>query len=51
MKENKEKIVWVSANKFIEDQTKEIEKKFKCSNPKPRNKAMGFWGRDEKKKK
>lgn len=36
------KITWVSANTLIEQQTKEIERVFRCSNPKPRARAMGF---------
>jgi len=32
----------VSANEFIEAQTKQIEREFRCSRPRPRNRAMGF---------
>jgi len=41
-----EEIRWEDANKFIERQTKEIEREFKTSRPKPRNRAMGFRGDD-----
>jgi len=36
----------VSANHLIEAQTRAIEREFKCSRPRPRNRAMGFAGRD-----
>ena len=39
----------ISANRFIELQTKQIEREFKCSKPRPRNKAMGFKGSDKPK--
>lgn len=39
--------VLVSASEFIEQQTKQIEREFKCSRPQPRNKAMGFYGTDK----
>jgi hypothetical protein len=41
----------VSANEFIEAQTRQIEREFKCSKPRPRNKAMGFKGDDRPRKK
>jgi len=34
----------ISANEFIEAQTRQMEREFKSSRPKPRNKAMGFKG-------
>ena len=40
----------VSANDFIEAQTKQIEREFKCSKPRPRNRAMGFKGSDKPKR-
>jgi len=42
-------IHWISANAFIEDQTRQIAEEFKTSNPRPRNRAMGFRGRDIRK--
>ncbi len=41
----------VSANDFIEQQTKQIEKEFKSSRPNPRNWAMGFRGEPKPKHK
>jgi len=40
----------VSANAFIEAQTKQMEREFKCSRPRPRNRAMGFKGSDKPKR-
>jgi hypothetical protein len=37
-------INWQSANDFIEKQTRDIEREFKTSRPKPRNRHMGFKG-------
>lgn len=40
---NEEKnIRWVSANDLIEAQTRQIEKIYKSSRPKPSNARMGF---------
>ena len=39
-------IIWIPANTFIEEQTRQIEREFKTSRPRPRNKAMGFRGTD-----
>ena len=39
----------VSANAVVEAMTKRLEREFKCSNPKPRNRAMGFKGYDRPK--
>lgn len=36
----------VSANHFIEEQTRKLEREFHRSKPRPRNWAMGFTGRD-----
>jgi hypothetical protein len=35
---------WESANAFIEAQTRQMAREFKRSNPRPRNRAMGFTG-------
>lgn len=35
-----------SANDFIERQTRNIEREFATSRPRPRNRAMGFKGSD-----
>lgn len=43
-------ITWVSANTLLEQQTKKIAQEFHASNPKPRNKAMGFTGDDRPRK-
>jgi hypothetical protein len=40
----------VSANDFVEAQTRSIAKEFKCSRPRPRNRAMGFRGEDRKRR-
>lgn len=40
----------ISAGKIVEAQTRQIEAEFKCSRPKPRNRAMGFKGEDNHKK-
>ena len=39
-------IRWANMNKFAEDQTREIERQFHSSRPKPRNRVMGFTGKD-----
>ena len=44
-----EPIRWESANTFIEAQTKSMAREFKCSRPRPRNRAMGFKGFDKQK--
>jgi len=44
-------IIWKSATEFIEKQTVKIAKEFKTSNPRPRNKVMGFKGNDRPKRK
>lgn len=36
-----------SANALAERVTKQIEREFRCSKPKPRNRAMGFTGSDK----
>lgn len=36
-----------SANDFIEAQTRQLEREFATSRPRPRNKAMGFKGSDK----
>jgi len=38
----------ISANAFIEAQTRQMEKEFKSSRPSPRNRAMGFKGSDKR---
>ena len=40
----------VSGDKFVAAQTNRLEKEFKCSRPKPRNRAMGFNGSDKPKR-
>jgi hypothetical protein len=40
------KIHWISANTLIQAQTQQIADEFKTSRPRPRNRAMGFKGRD-----
>lgn len=39
----------ISGDEFVNAQTRQIEEEFKCSRPRPRNRAMGF--KDEKKRK
>ena len=41
-------IRWESANVFIEAQTRQIAREFKTSRPRPRNRAMGFYGDDRR---
>lgn len=36
----------ISAGQLSEMITKQISREFKCSRPRPRNKAMGFYGKD-----
>ena len=43
-------IRWVSANDFIETQTREFSRNFTSSRPRPRNRAMGFKGDDKPKR-
>lgn len=42
-----QQVTWVSANAFIEQQTRDIEREFKCSRPRPRSRAMGFSGAEK----
>ena len=37
----------ISGDEFVAAQTRKIEREFKCSRPKPRNRQMGFKGKDE----
>jgi hypothetical protein len=46
---NGEPIRWESGDVFVEAQTRQIAKEFKTSRPRPRNRAMGFWGSKEEK--
>lgn len=46
----KKNIVYVDGHEFVSEQTKQIEKRFKCSRPKPSNEGCGFKGRNGKKK-
>lgn len=41
-------IHWISAHDWIEAKSAQFHKQFNSSRPKPRNKAMGFKGRDRK---
>lgn len=38
----------ISGNDFVARQTEQIKEEFKCSRPRPRNRAMGF--KDPKRK-
>jgi hypothetical protein len=40
----------ISGDEFVARQTRQIEREFKCSRPKPRNRAMGFKGNDRPKR-
>ena len=37
----------ISGEEFVAAQTRKIEREFKCSRPKPRNRKMGFKGTDK----
>lgn len=39
-----DEISWESGDTFVARQTKQIEREFKTSRPKPRNRRMGFRG-------
>jgi hypothetical protein len=41
-------IHWISAHDWIEAKPNQFNKQFNSSRPKPRNKAMGFRGKDRK---
>ncbi len=45
-----EKVYEVSGNEFVDAQTRKIEKEFKTSRPRPRNRAMGFKGEKSNKR-
>lgn len=40
----------ISGEEFVAAQTRKIEREFKCSRPKPRNRQMGFKGTDKPKR-
>ena len=40
----------ISGEEFVAAQTRKIEREFKCSRPKPRNRQMGFKGTDRPKR-
>ena len=40
------KVRWVSANTIIEANTRAIEREYRSSRPKPRNRAMGLRGEE-----
>lgn len=44
-------ITWVPAQLIGEEQTRRMEREFASSRPSPRNRAMGFSGKDPKRRK
>lgn len=40
------KVRWVSAHTIIEANTRALEREYRSSRPKPRNRAMGFKGEE-----
>jgi len=49
-KERNLRVYQLSGNEFVENQTKEIEREFKRSRPRPRWWAMGFQKQERRKR-